>query len=274
MRPTEVLAQSLADLGGGPTGEALLLAVMMAVLLLLAAYGRPGAGGHVDLGARLRPEVRPLLFLVAVTLLISQVVGYATTSTFATRYLAILVPLVLAVAGLGLTRLTSGVGWRVVIGAVLVLGTIGGLRNVVNDRTQAEVAAEAIIAGGGRDDLVVLCPDQLGPSLSRVLPDRFEVVTYPRFEAPERVDWVDYTDRLAEADPEDFARQALRRAGDRPSMWWAGTTNHEGTCERVLTTLAAGRPGFTNPVLDDGGDFFEHAGLYELPPPPPTSGGG
>lgn len=271
VRPTEVVAQSLFDLGGGTTGEALLLAVALVVLVLLAAFGRAVDADHIDLDVRSRPEARPMLFLVGGTLAISVVFAYATSSTFATRYVAILVPFVLALAGLGLSRLAGGVAFRVVVAGILVLGAAGGARNGVTDRTQAEVAADQIIAGGRADDLVIACPDQLGPALSRVLPDTYETVTYPRFGPPELVDWVDYEDRLAVADPERFGRQALARGGDR-TIWllWSGAyRTHKGTCERVLNTLLQARPWGTNPVIDNGDDFFEHGALYEFPPQPP-----
>lgn len=276
LRPTDVLAQSVDGLGGGGSGESLLLGIVLVILVLLALFGRTVDERHIDIDIRTRPEARGMLFLVAATLAIAGVVSYASDSTFAIRYVAVLVPLVLAVAGLGLGRLTSPVAFRVVLAAALLLGVIGGIRNVITDRSQAEEAVDAIRAGGRPGDLVIACPDQLGPALSRELPGMFDAVSYPRFEPLDLVDWVDYEDRLAGADPVRFGGQALRRAGDR-TIWlvWSGTyRTHKGTCERLLNTLLKARPWATNPVIEDGEAFFEHAAVYRFDSEPPPPGGG
>jgi len=276
VRPTAMVAQSLADLGGGPTGEAVLLGFLLLTLVLLALFGHEVDERHVDVDLHTRPEARPILFLVAVTLAIASAVGYATGSTFATRYIAVLVPLVLAVAALGLARLVGGVPYRLVVVAALVLGAIGGVRNAATDRTEAKVAADAIRTGGRPGDLVITCPDQLGPSLSRVLPATFDTVTYPRFESPERVDWVDYEARLAEASPARFGQEALRRAGSR-TIWlvWSGSyRTHEKSCGQLFSTLLGARPSATESVADEGDKFFEHEAVHRFRANPPSSGGG
>ncbi len=269
VRPTDVVARSMADLGGGPEGEAVVLGLIIVVLVLLALFGRSAGDRRIEIDLATRPESRPLLVMMSLTVAIAVVAGYATYSAFATRYLAVLVPMILLVAALGLSRFSGGLAFRLVLAAVLVLGAAGGIRNVIKSRTQAEVVGDAVAAKAGPDDLVVTCPDQLGPALSRTLPPGVEAVSYPSFAPIDRVDWVDYTDRLDRASPERFAEEALARAGDRP-VWlvWAGTyTTHEKTCEQLLTALARARPGATNPVADQGDEYFEHASLYRFPPP-------
>jgi mannosyltransferase len=115
-----------------------------------------------------------------------------------------------------------------------------------------------------------VCPDQLGPALSRELPDDADVATYPRFEEPELVDWVDYAERLAEVTPADFATEALARAGDR-EIWlvWSGAyTTHEGTCEALANALQAARPNGFPVVLSDV-DAYEEENAYRYPVDPP-----
>jgi mannosyltransferase len=152
---------------------------------------------------------------------------------------------------------------------VLVLSLVGGVRNVVTERTQAAVAARAIHAEGRPGDTVAYCPDQLGPAVDRLLGERFEQVTYPRFERPERVDWVDYADRLAAASPEAFADELSRRAGDGAVfvVWDTSYTTHEGTCEALVNQLFTTRPEGRQIVVSDGEQFFERESVYVFPAP-------
>ena len=100
----------------------------------------------------------------------------------------------------------------VVVIGLLVLGLVGGLNNVVTDRTQAGEIAAAIKSNLQPGDVVVMCPDQLGPSTHRLLPASVEQFTYPAFGSPDRVDWRDYGARNANADPTAFAGGVVDRA--------------------------------------------------------------
>ena len=58
---------------------------------------------------------------------------------------------------------------------------------------------------------VVYCPDQLGPSVSRLVPGGLSQFTFPQMAAPQIVDWRDYRARISAADPDAFARSLLAR---------------------------------------------------------------
>jgi hypothetical protein len=58
----------------------------------------------------------------------------------------------------------------------------------------------------------VYCPDQLGPSLHRLLPSTIDQIVYPTLGSAERVNWVDYAERNAKADPQIIAAQIDERA--------------------------------------------------------------
>jgi hypothetical protein len=244
-----------------------LLGILVLVLILLALFGRHLDARRVELDLATQPDARPLLLVISLTMVIAMVVSYATGSAFASRYLAILVPLILLTAALGLTRLGRGLAFCLVAALLLLLGLIGAGRNVVTARTQAGHVGDAIRADLRPDDLVITCPDQLGPALERELPDDAEVVVYPDFGSPLRIDWVDYTERLDRADPGAFGARALERAGTG-TIWyaWSGSyKTHEGTCEAVLNAMLQGRPWATNPVVDGGEEYFEHEALWRLP---------
>ena len=65
-------------------------------------------------------------------------------------------------------------------------------------------------AGVGPGDLVVVCPDQLGPATLRSLPDDIDAVGLPAFDRPERIDWRDYQARNEAADPGVAAAEIIR----------------------------------------------------------------
>lgn len=268
--PTEVAATSLIDLGGGTAGEGVLLAVALAVLVVLGMFAAPGTGAEVVLDLRTRPEVRRLGLVVVGTLVVAGAASFAADAAYATRYFSVVAPMVLVLAGVGVARIGGPLAFRVALVAVLLLGAASASRAAItNPRTQSRQVAEAIEAAGpvGPDGpLVLVCPDQLGPALSRELPDDADIATYPRFEAPELVDWVDYSERLAEATPAEFAVEALRR-GEGRDIWlvWSGTySTHEGTCETLANELQRARPAGAPVVLADE-EAYEQDNAFRYP---------
>src|SRR3546814_8726715 len=85
--------------------------------------------------------------------------------------------------------------------------------DVCSSDLAAEIAAEA-----GPADVVVVCPDQLGPSLDRALSGSVvesSIVPYPTAGDPRFVDWRDYEERNDAADPAAFAAGVLDQVGER-----------------------------------------------------------
>lgn len=270
--PTEVAATSLLDLGGGNAGESVLLAVAITLAVALGLLGAPGEGPFVQLDLRTRPEVRRLGLVVVGTLVVAGAASFAADAAYATRYFSVVAPMVLVLAGVGVARIGGPLAFRVVLAGLLLLGLVSAARAAVTDpRTQSRQVAEAIEAAGpvGPDGpLVLVCPDQLGPALSRELPDDADVATYPRFEAPELVDWVDYSERLAEVTPAAFAAEALQR-GEGRDIWlvWSGSyTTHAGTCETLANELQRARPAGVPVVLADE-DAYEQDNAFRYPRP-------
>ncbi len=244
VRPTEMVVFTLADFGGGPKPEAVLLGWVLGLAVTLGLLGKALTRFKVELDLATRREARPFAILIIGTLAVACLVGYATGATYASRYAAVFFPFMILLAALGLDRLKSR---PVVVGALtfmLALGGVGSVRNAVTDRSDARRSVHAIEAVGHQGDLVIYCPDQLGPSGSRLLADGFRQVTYPRFAAPQRVDWVDYKKRLADADPEAFAAEAVRRAGNH-QIFLVTSTNyitHKKSCPAVQAAIGAVRP--------------------------------
>jgi hypothetical protein len=153
----------------------------------------------------------------------------------------VFIPLVLLV-GIGFA--VVGDKWvRVGLVAVaVVLGLAGSVPNVTTNRTQAGQVAATLATRGHPGDLVVYCPDQLGPAVNRLLPaGRYRQTTYPRATGPAFVDWVDYSAAIRAVSPVTFAQHVLGEAGPhRIFMVWAGGYQAFGLrCEQIVQTLQA-----------------------------------
>jgi mannosyltransferase len=114
---------------------------------------------------------------------------------------------------------------------------------VVTNRTQGGEIAAAIEEEGRRGDVVVYCPDQLGPSVSRHLAAGFEHEAFPGRGSPGFVDWVDYAERNEAADPAAFAERVLRTTATDQDIWLVWATNYrtfDEKCEALGQELARG----------------------------------
>ena len=271
-RPTNVLTISMTDWGGGTldglNGEAQLLGVGLGLLVLLALFAWPTGADRVELDLRTRPHVRTEVVVVAGTMGLAVVAGYTTSSAFASRYTAGVFPLVLLVATYGVTRLPRPPVQALTVAVLAVLGLAGGIGNAFEQRTQGGQIARYITANGAPGDVVAFCPDQLGPSVTRLLPASFEQLTYPAGGSPRFVDWVDYEAKMRAGDPVAFAASLDEQAG-QGTVWlvWSGGYRTLGTaCETVADQVGRLRPGGTAVVAS--GDEFEHAWLYQYGPVP------
>jgi hypothetical protein len=236
----------IAFAGSEKDGEAYILAFLILLLPLLAVFGKAIDRHRIELDLRTNPPVRWEAAAAFGVLLVGAAISYVTDTTFAPRYAATIYPLVALVAAYGITvfldaRLRIGV-----LVLIALLGIAGGLRNVTYERTQAGHAA-AVIADEAQDgDVVAYCSDQLGPDVSRLLEDvdaDLTQITFPDSEPPQFVNWSDYLERARAADPAEFARDAIERAGDH-TVWfvWSGGLNHlERECATIGATLDAAR---------------------------------
>lgn len=266
-RPTRAVVELAGGLGGGESyAEGVLFGFGF---LALAAVGAMGVADRDRLvmvpgfGTAARRES----VVVVATLALGLAAGLATSSTFVARYAAVVFPLLVLLAGRGLA-VVPGARARVGAAAVLVvLGAVGIAFNVVDARTQGAAFAETIEADGEPGDVVAFCPDQLGPSTLRGLRDDVVAFGVPALTRPDRIDWVDYADRNAQADPTTLAAQLIEAAGDG-SLWLVHNGSYrtfETLCDPLLAELGRLRP--TNGVargLD--ADVFENATLFRFFP--------
>jgi mannosyltransferase len=265
-RPTALVQATALDMAGGSNfSEAALGAFGFVVLCLLALFVVRSTGHQMVLDLRTAPTVRRELGIVMLTLAIGAVTAYATNATFQSRYAAVVVPFVLLAAAVGITRipgaarLLAGIGFA----GLCALG-IGWVEYF--QRTQSGSAADAVAAHARPGDVVVYCPDQLGPAYSREMPDDLVEMTYPALTSPERVDWVDYQTRNESADAAALADEIRQTAaGQAVFVVWAGGYQTYGQqCEAMLHELGQGQPA--QPILTaDAGAFYEPAHVFWFP---------
>lgn len=269
-RPSIVLDTTLRDFGGGTLAEGGLLAALLVVLLLLGVTGRSTPSGLV-LDHRPVPGIAGEASVAALTLALGSAAAIATATTYASRYASVILPLVVLVAARGLSVVPGRRAPLVMAGAAVLLGGVAIVDNIRSERTQAGQLAEAIAAGRGDGgaDVVITCPDQLGPALRRSLDAEglagVPLLVYPTLGDGRRVDWFDYEERNDAADPAVVAAEVLDRIPVPDArLWvaWSGSyRTFEGDCEAFLNALAAARGGFRTVVAEQGDAFFEHAAL-------------
>jgi mannosyltransferase len=268
IRPWTILTITANDLGGvGSEGQ--IVGFILTLLVMLALFGVARDRRHIDLDLHTVSQVRREVAVTGLTLAFGIGAIFATAGTYESRYAAVFVPFVLLAAAVGVTRFLADRLRLAVLGLLVLGGLLGGYRNVVVERTQlgAEVVP-AINASAKPGDIVLYCPDQLGPAGTRHLRSDVITLAYPTLGPTDRVDWADYEERNAAADPDAIAQEVLARAGTH-TIWyvWAGTyRTFEGQCEQVNSALLRARPEGVARVTDNGNKYFEHAWLFEFPP--------
>jgi hypothetical protein len=240
--PAAVFVNSLFDLNGGwMEGEAQALTVIMAIVLVVGYGGERVSLARIELDARGRPAVHEVAWMAVGPLLLGAVAITALGSAFSSRYAAVAIGFLILVAARGIVTLGPVMG-LVSFVAVSALGAAGSWRATNVVRSQGQEVALAVNDGhdGTADTLVVACPDQLGPAVSRYVEEGVDVVGYPTLEPADAVDWVDYSERNESADPAVAARELLARAGDDIWLVWReGYLTFGSQCDHLRNALEA-----------------------------------
>jgi mannosyltransferase len=263
------LVDTVFHFSGGYWDPGLVLGLLTFGLMGLAVLGRAVDARRVEMHLHTVPGGRHLALVAFATLAVGVVAGRVAGSAFAVRYASVLFPLVILLAALGTRVLLDRRVRHAVLALAVVFGFWAVAPNVFGERTSAARVAAALREGVEPGDVVAYCPDQLGPSVSRLLPEGFagEQVTFPRATPPHVVDWVDYARINAAADPEAFARMLLERAGPAASVWvvWApGYRTFDDKCQGLLANLDLARRDNTRLVKLPRN--FEKPALVRFPP--------
>jgi mannosyltransferase len=244
-------------------------AAMTIMLPFLALFGAAAGRLHIDLDLRTRPLVRWEMVVGVGTIVLGLVASYVTGTAFDGRYASVGVPLVLLCMAMGVTVFGSPPVRVGMLAIVVALGIVGCVRNARDERTQAGQVAAKLAARAKPGEVVVYCPDQLGPAVSRVLGGHrgLEEVTFPALSGPRRVNWVDYRKRIDATSTAKVAAEILARSDGAP-IWYVvapGYRSFEGRCEKLATALSTARPGSVERVARDPSKYFESMALIEYP---------
>jgi hypothetical protein len=192
--------------------------------------------------------------------------GAVAQAAFVGRYTASVFPLFIVLAGLGATAFVD----RRVLAAVLAWTTVAGLIVAIgpqlSPRTQAGQVARVINKEASANDVVVYCPDQLGPAASRLITVAVQQFTFPRGDSPQRINWVDYRQAIANTNVQQFAEEMLRLAAGR-DIWFVSNPSYAGTerkCSVLMNWLSANRNSQLW-VADRPGISLENESLTRFP---------
>jgi mannosyltransferase len=263
--PGDVLGVLSEYAGGGPWGAALALALF--TLVLLGLFGRPIDNKRVLLELRTRRRARPIACLFIGTLGLAVIAGAIAGATFVGRYTSVVFPLFLLLAGLGATVFLD----RKVMAGVLAFASVFGLIVAVGtnstNRTMAGKVAAMINREANPGDLVVYCPDQLGPAVHRLVHVvGIQEATFPRGISPDFVDWVDYRQVIAETSVDQFGQEMVVRSGGH-AIWYVWREGYPGTahhCTQLLSLFRSLRPVNVDVVANISSGYLEHEALVRF----------
>ncbi len=265
----KVLFDTVFQFTGGFWDPGFFLGLLVWFLIILALLGRALDGRRIELDLRTRAEAHPVVLVGFGSLTLAVIVGMVTGSGFAVRYASALFPFFVLLVALGTSRLVDVRVFRLVVTAAAILGLIATIPGVFGERTSAADVARVLRAQARPGDVVAYCPDQVAPSVNRLLGERGLIeVPFPLGGSPEFVDWVDYAERNRAATTAQFSQLLLDRAGPDSDIWlvWApGFQTLGPKCTVLQDRLEAVRPDMTR-IMKIEDEYFEHPGLVRYRP--------
>jgi mannosyltransferase len=263
--PPIPIGATFQDFSGGITHQGWILLIGFIVCMFLGTFGAPIDTWHIDIDLHGRAEARWEAAIGAAALVIGTSVAWASRSGFEPRYASIVFPFFVLVVAHGITCFVDRRARAWIIVLVVFLGFVGGVHNVNLQRTSAGHVAALLRANAKPGDVVLYCPDQVGPAVHRLAPPGLDEVTYPRLLRPGLVDWVDYKKVLAHHTPAQVAQEVLARAGSH-TIWYVsapGYQTHVGTCDALSNALQKTRP--LTVLANSPTTSEEKPGLKEFP---------
>jgi hypothetical protein len=244
----------------------------LTVFLLLLAFGYAASpAGRDALEFRLlgQPRARTLAFVLLVTFVIGYLASRQANTAYQPRYASVVFPIAVILVGLGVAALPNR--W-IQVGAVCVISVVGLWTTHWGahvQRTQAGKLTTAMHAQVPAGAVVVVCPDQLGPSLLRYSGrSTYDYRGFPRFTSPWLVDWVDYKKAVTGASLSGFSNQVTSLAGTATFylVWSKGYGVHT-TCMDLVGALtrASGRTP-TTLVTAQKYQYFQSMNLLKYAP--------
>jgi hypothetical protein len=232
--------------------------------LLIFGYGAISKSPHrIEIDLRGSSDSRWIAWLGALTLLIAYVACTVQTAAYTGRYTSVVIGLVFLLAAIGLARMPAP---YTAILTVLLAGfwLAAGASVTRAPRSQSGVVADVLNAQAKAGDVIVFCPDQLGPSVIRLLHVPVERTAFPTGTDPARVNWVDYRQRNEHASATDFATQVAARTPDNATIWLVSTSGYRtygDSCDKLQESFDQLRPDGKE-LIKASSHYYERAGLW------------
>jgi len=262
-RPAEVLVETVQAIGGGRRFEPMLLGILLIVSVVLGATYTGHVGREIHISTSALPSTIGPMWMIAATLAVGGSVSLALGGAFEARYAAVVMPFLIVLSARG----TSALGPRAAPAALAMLvlgGLFVGADEARRDRSQGQEVADVIDSLAQPGDIVAFCPDQLAPPTLRYLSFDGRAISYPPGFDTKRVDWSDYLDRIAAADPSAFAADLDQIAGPNAIFLVFNSTYNgfEGRCETIVNALT--NLGRDDHILVNGRPIFQPMFLRRL----------
>ena len=274
--PTIPMGRSILEFAGCDHAEGWAIVYACVAVLIIGVFGHATRHGTIEFDLRNHSTVAPEAMLGVLALGFGAGLAYVSNSGFQARYSAIVLPCFVVVLARGIAVFASHRVRFAVVSAIVVVGVGGLIRNVTENRTQMGDIASSIAGRARSNDVVIYCPDQLGPATHRVLRRTPQGRSLREYVYPVRknplssvalVDWVDYTKRLGEISPIEAATRTLKLAGPHSIfvVSSAGYITHDALCPSFVTALATLSGRDPRYVIASNPEIFEHGGYYEFP---------
>ena len=239
------LVNAVTSFAGGATNQGRGLALLYFALAGLGLFGASAGASRIVLDLRTRPRARGLAVVTVGTLAAAVIGGYISRSAFQARYASVIFVLLALLVAMGFATFSDQRFRAGVVAVTVALGIAGSIPLIWQSRTQAGQVASSLGQLGRAGDIVAYCPDQLGPSVYRLLPaGRYRQITFPRETGPRFVDWDDYARATAAGNPAQFAARLEQMAGADHTIWyvWApGYQTYGLKCEEIEQTMLTDR---------------------------------
>ena len=256
------VVHAYGEWAGGPSTSGRLGLVVIAALVALAVFGSARGPRQILLDLRGHQPGMMLFLLTTGTLVVAVIAGQIANTAYADRYTATAFVPFLLLTSVGTLCFASPRVFRGLVALVAVLGLINGSQYVFDNRTQAGQVGHVLAAKASPGDVVLFCPDQLGPAVSRVAPPGLKLLAVPTLGPADRVDWVDYAQRNEHADAAAIASRALAIAG-KHNVWMVESDNYktyETLCPALQSQLQRKRPHAVALVTSKD-SVYEHENL-------------
>ena len=264
------ISHAYGQWAGGPSTVGRILLLFITILVALGIAGRGLGGRFVLIDLRGGEPGRTLFLLSTVTLLVAVTAGKVVGNAWADRYTATAFVPFLLVVGLGATVVRHKRFVQIAVAVCALAGVVGGYTDVQMQRTQATDVGAVLAREAKPGDLLLICPDQLGPALARTIPAGVNARLIPSWTPPDRVNWVDYEQRNQAADGVKLAARALAEAGAGHTIFMAdsgGYRTYETLCLQIQTELQNKRGAKLEMEQGKPSEVYENYQLVRFPAP-------